>query len=92
MFELMKVTDVFVRNTSTDGDSLSVKEALYLHKKVICSDAVDRPLGVRLFHYSDSESLESCLANDNYDQMASIESGEYELLKLYQNLQNKNNK
>ena len=42
-------SDCFIRSTTTDGDSLSIKEALYLGKSVICSDCVDRPLGVKLF-------------------------------------------
>ncbi len=45
-FELLKEVDVMLRITTTDGDSISVREALYLGKTVIASDVVDRPEGV----------------------------------------------
>lgn len=61
-FELLKNIDIFVRNTSTDGDALSVKEALYLGKPTLCSDVVDRPAGTILFKYCDEESLTKALA------------------------------
>ena len=60
-FELLKNVDVFVRNTSTDGDALSVKEALYLNKPALCSDVVDRPAGTILFRYSDDASFTRAL-------------------------------
>lgn len=60
-YELLKLVDVFVRNTSTDGDALSVKEALSLGVPTLCSDCVDRPSGVILFKYSDSHSFKQAL-------------------------------
>lgn len=45
-FEVMKVSDGMIRNTTTDGDALSVKEALYLQKKVLATRVVSRPHGV----------------------------------------------
>lgn len=48
---------MIIRNTPTDGDSLSVKEALYLHKPILATDAVSRPKGVILFKYNDEESF-----------------------------------
>lgn len=56
-YELLKQVDVFVRNTSTDGDALSVKEALSLNVPALCTDSVNRPSGVILFTYSDQESF-----------------------------------
>lgn len=55
---LIKMSDVVIRNTCTDGDSFSVKEALCLHKPVLVTDVVSRPQGVFLFKYNDSDSLE----------------------------------
>lgn len=60
-FELLRRVDVFIRNTSTDGDSLSVKEALYLGCRVLCSDAVNRPEGVITFRFNDPLSFEPAL-------------------------------
>ena len=81
-FELLKHVDYFVRNTSTDGDALSVKEALYLGVPTLCSDVVDRPNGVSLFKYSDSVSFEKCLLTPNKTKVH-IEDGAEKLLKLY---------
>ena len=60
-FELLKHVDFFVRNTSTDGDALSVKEALSLGVPALCSDCVDRPAEVVLFKYSDQLSFKQAL-------------------------------
>lgn len=58
---LVKEADFVLRATATDGDSLSVKEGLYLHKRVICTDCVSRPAGVFLFRYGQAESLEKAI-------------------------------
>lgn len=47
-FEILKLSDVLLRITTTDGDALSVKEALFLNKQVIATDVVDRPVGTQL--------------------------------------------
>lgn len=47
-FEILKLSDVFIRYTTTDGDAISIHEALYLGKPVIASDVVDRPNGVHI--------------------------------------------
>lgn len=60
---LTRLADFVVRNTSMDGDSFSVKEALLLHKKTLVSDAVDRPDGVFLFRYNDEASFEAAIAS-----------------------------
>ena len=83
LYELLKASDVFVRNTSKDGDSLSVKEALYLGKKVICTNVIDRPNGVLLFPYSDKDALMACLNKPVENKKIAVESAEEKLLKLY---------
>ena len=47
--EVIKVSDCVIRNTSSDGDSLSVNEALYFGKKVIATNCIDRPDGVLVY-------------------------------------------
>ncbi len=47
-FKVLEECDGFLRITTTDGDSLSVKEALTLNKIVIATNVVDRPKGVIL--------------------------------------------
>jgi glycosyltransferase involved in cell wall biosynthesis len=54
---LLDICDISVRATSTDGDSLSVRESLYLNKTTIASDVVKRPEGVILFTNRDAGSL-----------------------------------
>lgn len=62
-FELLKHMDIFIRDTSTDGDSISVKEALFLGIDVLCTDVVDRPDGTILFKYNDEQSLMRALSS-----------------------------
>lgn len=46
---LFKNTDVFLRPTNTDGDALSIREALNEGVPTIASDVVQRPLGTIIF-------------------------------------------
>lgn len=55
---LVKESDAIIRNTVTDGDSMSVKEALFFHCPVLATDVVTRPEGTILFRYNDEASLE----------------------------------
>ena len=49
--------DMFIRPTNTDGDSVSIRESLYLGKTTIASDVVNRPLGVYTFENRNIDSL-----------------------------------
>ena len=49
---------IYLRNTSTDGDSLFVHEAMNRGSIVIASDVVSRPPGVLLMGYSNEADLE----------------------------------
>jgi glycosyltransferase involved in cell wall biosynthesis len=51
-------SDLFLRTTLYDGDSISVREALHLGVPVIATDNGMRPEGVRLVTRSDIEQLE----------------------------------
>ncbi len=55
--KLILESDMVVRPTNTDGDALTVREALYFGKPVIASDVVSRPKGTILFKNRDSEDL-----------------------------------
>ena len=61
--DIIKMTSALIRATTTDGDSLSVREALYFSKNVITSNVVDRPNGCII--YKTNEELESII--NNYD-------------------------
>lgn len=54
---------IFVRPTNTDGDSVSVREALFFGIKTICSDVTKRPEGVILFKNRDIDDLTEKVAN-----------------------------
>ena len=68
---VMSRSAAFVRPTFTDGDSISVREALALGVPVIASDAVARPHGTVLFETANPQdlmqkmecALEGCLQN-----------------------------
>ena len=60
-YAIYKHVDGTIRNTATDGDSLSVRESLYLGLPTLATDRVDRPKGCILFHYNDTESLAKAL-------------------------------
>lgn len=54
---LMKQCDLVLRPTNTDGDALTIREALYFDIPVIASDIVQRPPGTILFRNRDVKDL-----------------------------------
>lgn len=54
---LLAHSDLFVRPTLVDGDSVALREALAAGKPVVASDAVPRPAGVTLFRSEDVDDL-----------------------------------
>ncbi|MFV0141773.1 hypothetical protein [Empedobacter falsenii] len=48
--DVFKYSNYLLRYTTTDGDSLSVKEALYFNLNVMASNCVERPEGVILLN------------------------------------------
>jgi hypothetical protein len=57
---LLSYSDIMIRATATDGDSLSVREALDQGVRVIATDCVDRPDGVLLYKYNDLDLIAAC--------------------------------
>jgi glycosyltransferase involved in cell wall biosynthesis len=51
-------SDLFLRPTNTDGDALSIREALHLGVPALASDCVGRPAGTHLFRNRDMDDLE----------------------------------
>lgn len=51
--KLILQADVVLRATNTDGDAISIREALYFGKSVVASDVVPRPDGTVLFRNRD---------------------------------------
>lgn len=89
-YKLMKLSDVMLRPTATDGDALSVKEGLYLDKKVVATNRVDRPEGVLLFEYNNADSLAKALRADKLTNHSLRDEKVVESLRtIYKRLSNK---
>lgn len=86
-YSVLKLTDGFIRSTTTDGDSLSVKEALHLGKIVYCTDCIDRPKGVILFKTHDYKQLKNFLVKEDFleyfKKKINVENGFIKLEKIY---------
>ena len=54
---VIRASDVFVRPTLADGDSVSVREALALGRMVVCTSVGTRPAGVLLVPPGDVDGL-----------------------------------
>ncbi len=59
---LLRRSDVFLRSTLVDGDSMSVREALYLGVPTVASDTPFRPHGVVSFRKGDVDDMTKKLA------------------------------
>lgn len=88
--KLMEEADLVVRPTNTDGDSLTIWEAIYLEKPIISSDVVKRPAGTILFRNRNQPDFEAKLLEvlDNLNHHVSTKGTiSYEYFKdLYSNL------
>jgi len=84
-FEVLKLSDAFIRNTTTDGDSLSINEALYLNKTVFATDIVSRPNGC--VKYTDIDSLDFLKNLNSYSTSSNKNQYVYNtvnnLIKIY---------
>lgn len=60
---LWEQVDVYVRPTSTDGDSLAVREAIEAGTHVVATDVVKRPSKCIVYHYGDVEEASSKIVN-----------------------------
>ena len=67
---LLEQSDVFVRPTTSDGDSVSIRECLFLGTPVIASDAAVRPEGCLVFKTREYDQMLS-LVNKTLDEAAS---------------------
>ena len=71
----MTRSNVILRTTLYDGDSIAIREALALGRSVIATDTGMRPEGVRLVPVGDVDALESaiedCLAEPQVSQQSS---------------------
>lgn len=88
---LIEFSDCVIRATTTDGDSLSIKEAQYSGKGVICSDCISRPKGVVLYETGSLPDLKNTIVNfrkSNVLNLYSPDNGYDQLKELYQSFSN----
>ena len=64
---LLEKSDVFVRPTTSDGDSVSIRECLFLGTPVVASDAAIRPEGCRIFKTREFDQM-LALVNKTLDE------------------------
>jgi hypothetical protein len=91
---LLAKSTVYLRPTTTDGDSLAVREALSFGVPVVASDSAFRPPGTILFRSRDDEHFERIVASVLRDlpehqsklQMLRIEDNYQPVLDVYQEL------
>jgi glycosyltransferase involved in cell wall biosynthesis len=69
---LIAASDVFLRTTLYDGDSVSVREALQLGVPVVATDNGMRPAGVHLIPRSDPEALRRAITTVFSDRSARV--------------------
>ena len=58
-FEVWKLSDLYIRATSTDIEGLTIKEALYYGTPVIASDVVKRPDNCILYKFQNIDDLKN---------------------------------
>lgn len=90
-YPILDKTDIFIRPTNTDGDAVSLREAIYFRKPNIASNIVKRPEGTIIFKTRDVKDLfeKTKLVLNNYDEeknkLGKIEVKEYyeDVLEVY---------
>lgn len=82
---IIKMSDGLIRATTTDGDSVSVKEALYYDIPVITTDVIDRPESCIIYKSENYKELEDILTSFDRDaiQINKPTSCFGELIDLY---------
>lgn len=61
--KLIEQSDIVLRPTNTDGDALTVREALFMGKETLASDIIRRPDGTTIFKTRDIDDLEEKLTD-----------------------------
>lgn len=95
MWPLLKKATVLVRPTTTDGDSVMVREALSFGLPVITSNATHRPVGCIVYPLGEMDSLVDKIlyvVNNPYRKVYQQEDHTQKVLDIYQNLLNSKRK
>lgn len=84
--KLIEYSDLVVRATNTDGDAITIREALYLGKPVIASDVVKRPNGTILFRNRDSDNLYEKIIDTLKINPKNIKNKKINYLEVYKSI------
>ncbi len=92
-YPILMNSNIFVRPTNSDGDAISVREALFFKVPVVASNAVARPEGVVLFESRNMDNFRLKVKSvlDNYEQykeaLDEVEVVDYadEIITIYKN-------
>ncbi|MFB5944269.1 hypothetical protein [Albibacterium profundi] len=82
-YKVMELCDVTIRNTTTDGDSLSVKESLYLNKTTLATDVVKRPNGCVTYELGKLDNVINRINENIRTIIPEVENGADRLISLY---------
>jgi glycosyltransferase involved in cell wall biosynthesis len=88
-YPILAFADAFVRPTNTDGDAISLREALHSGIPAIASDVVKRPAGTQLFRHRDAKDFLTTVLREletGHAPMPQNEDGFSRLIALYWNL------
>ncbi|WP_432407033.1 glycosyltransferase family 4 protein [Wukongibacter sp. M2B1] len=93
-YPILQKSNLFIRPTNTDGDAISLREALYFKIPSIASDIVARPKGTISFKNRDIDDLEEKVIDiiRNYDKhkrkLKDIKIKDYaqDVLNLYESI------
>lgn len=96
MIPILKMSDIFIRPTNTDGDAISIREALSFTIPVIASDIVQRPKSVVLFKNRNLDDFVEKIKNiindyENYKKLTISNENENNftnILDIYQKILN----
>lgn len=93
--KLIQSCNIVLRPTLSDGDALTVREALFIGRRVIASDVVQRPEGTVLYKTGDANSLYCAILNNLEntpsrvdEKPAQLESYEKFYLDIYKQCSN----
>lgn len=80
LWPILKVSNLFLRTSYTDGDSNALREAYYFNNHIIASDCVPRPPFCKLYKTKDDIDLkEKILEHINETHHSSIDDGKARL-------------
>ncbi len=86
---IIKESNIVIRNTTTDGDALTIKEGLFYNKTVLATNVINRHDWVKTYSLHDMEDLKKYI--EQYPNQSQIEgsfneNGAENLILLYKSL------